>query len=72
VTRPRSPTIWPGSRPCAKPDVRDLLTVFVGIGPRYAELAALQVRDVDLLARPSSQSRDWGSSTSGRFVLVTR
>lgn len=33
-------------RTCIKPDVRDMLTVFAGTGLRYAELTALQVRDL--------------------------
>lgn len=43
-------------RDCAKPEVRDLLTVFVGTGLRYAELVALQVRDVNLLTTPPTVS----------------
>lgn len=34
----------------AKSDVRDLITVLAGTGPRWSEVSALQVRHVDLLA----------------------
>ncbi|MFD0883126.1 hypothetical protein ACFQ08_00905 [Streptosporangium algeriense] len=44
-------------RACAKPDVRDMLTVFAGTGLRYAEPTALQVRDIAPFARPTLRVR---------------
>lgn len=40
-------------RECIKRDARDILTVFAGTGLRYAELTALQTRDLDLTRTPA-------------------
>ncbi|WP_055483150.1 tyrosine-type recombinase/integrase [Sphaerimonospora mesophila] len=59
-------------RACAKPDVRDMLTVFVGTGLRYAELAALQVRDIDPFGKPVPAlrvRRAWKRQADNTFKL---
>lgn len=59
-------------RECAHPDVRDMLTVFVGTGLRYSELAALQVRDIDLNAEPRPTlrvRRAWKRRGDNTFYL---
>ncbi|MQA85034.1 MAG: tyrosine-type recombinase/integrase [Streptosporangiales bacterium] len=58
-------------RSCAQPDVRDMLTVFVGTGLRYAELVALQVRDLDLDATPPRLRvrRGWKRQADNTFAL---
>jgi integrase len=60
-------------RDCARSDVRDMLTVFVGTGLRYSELTALQVRDIDLNATPRPTlrvRRAW--KRRGRQHLLSR
>ncbi|MFI6320995.1 tyrosine-type recombinase/integrase [Nonomuraea sp. NPDC050556] len=59
-------------RSCAKADVRDMLTVFVGTGLRYAELAALQVRDIEPFAKPVPTlrvRRAWKRQADNTFKL---
>lgn len=58
-------------RACAKADVRDALTAFAGTGLRYAELTALQVRDIDLTATPATLRvrRAWKRLPDNTFAL---
>lgn len=58
-------------RACAQPDVRDMLTVFAGTGLRYAELAALQVKDVNRLTTPPTlrDRRAWKRQPDNTFML---